>query len=255
MANVRRLVLAKASHTRPNRRGRLAPPTAGSASRVAVSTNASVRPSLSSARRKNSPTARSPASRLRFAGSGTGGPQGDVPVTAIGPASKFRPDRCRRLLRPPLAGHAPCFIGPPALQKSAPDYRRLPATRPSGKSTTIYSPGSSISGELPIHGYAHRVSLVLPCTAFDGPAIIKDEPHAHSSPSTTPCASPNTNWNAVFNPSGSRRIRADLAPDGFNTAPSQRAGNRRLIRKCFAHSWLANETALTCRHVGQPGFH
>jgi hypothetical protein len=48
-----------------------------------------------------------------------------VPVTAIGPASKFRPDRCRRLLRPPLAGHDPCFIGPPALQKSAPDYRRL----------------------------------------------------------------------------------------------------------------------------------
>ena len=54
-----------------------------------------------------------------------------VPVTAIGPASKFRPDRWRRLLRPPLAGHAPCFIGPPALWKSAPDYRRLTATRPS----------------------------------------------------------------------------------------------------------------------------
>ena len=69
MANVRRLVLAKASHTRPNRRGRLAPPTAGSASRVAVSTNASVRPSLSSA--KNSPTARSRLRRF-----GTGGPQG-----------------------------------------------------------------------------------------------------------------------------------------------------------------------------------
>ena len=48
-----------------------------------------------------------------------------VPVTAIGPGSKFRPDRCRRLLRPPLAGHAPCFIGPPALWKSAPDFRRL----------------------------------------------------------------------------------------------------------------------------------
>ena len=69
MANVRRLVLAKASHTRPNRRGRLAPPTAGSASRVAVSTNASFRPSLSSA--KNSPTARSRLRRF-----GTGGPQG-----------------------------------------------------------------------------------------------------------------------------------------------------------------------------------
>ncbi len=31
---------------------------------------------------------------------------------------------------PAKAGHAPCFIGPPALQKSAPEYRRLPATRP-----------------------------------------------------------------------------------------------------------------------------
>jgi len=45
MANMRRLVLAKASHTRPNRRGRLVPPTAASASSVQVSTNASpVRP-------------------------------------------------------------------------------------------------------------------------------------------------------------------------------------------------------------------
>ena len=66
MANMRRLVLAKASHTRPNRWGRLAPPTAGSASRVAVSTNASVRPSLSSA--KNSPTARSRLRRSVLAG-------------------------------------------------------------------------------------------------------------------------------------------------------------------------------------------
>ena len=89
---------------------------------------------------------------------------------------------------PAKAGHAPCFIGPPALQKSAPEYRRLPATRPSDKFTTIYSPGSPISGGHPIHGYAHRVSLVLPCATFDGPNIIQDEPHAHSSPSATPCA-------------------------------------------------------------------
>ena len=34
---------------------------------------------------------------------------------------------------------------------------------------------------------------------------------------------------AVFNPPGARRIRADLAPDGFNTAPVQRAGHRRLM--------------------------
>ena len=38
------------------------------------------------------------------------------------------------------------------------------------------------------HDYAHRVSLVLPCATLDGPNIIQDEPHAHSSPSATPCA-------------------------------------------------------------------
>ena len=55
-----------------------------------------------------------------------------VPVTAIGPASKFRPDRWRRLLRPPLAGHAPCFIGPPALIEERAGLPALDsATRPS----------------------------------------------------------------------------------------------------------------------------
>ena len=43
-----------------------------------------------------------------------------VPVAVIGPGSKFRPDRCRRLLRPASTReHVPCFGGPPALQKSA----------------------------------------------------------------------------------------------------------------------------------------
>ena len=59
---------------------------------------------------------RSPA----YAGIGTVGPQGIVPVAVIGPGSKFRPDRCRRLLRPASTReHAPCFSGPPALPKSA----------------------------------------------------------------------------------------------------------------------------------------
>ena len=124
MANVRRLVLAKASHTRPNRRGRLAPPTAGSASRVAVSTNASpVRPF------------QAPRTRLRLEAAFGGRywrAARVVPVTAIGPASKFRPDRWRRLLRPPLAGHAPCFIGPPALIEERAGLPALDsATRPS----------------------------------------------------------------------------------------------------------------------------
>jgi hypothetical protein len=55
--------------TRVRTGGAVSPRYAGSASRVAVSTNASVRPSLSSA--KNSPTARSRLRRF-----GTGGPQG-----------------------------------------------------------------------------------------------------------------------------------------------------------------------------------
>jgi hypothetical protein len=173
------------------------------------------RPSLSSA--KNSPTARSRLRRSVLAGR---------KVRARHRHRSGLKIPARPLLAPATpakAGHAPCFIGPPALQKSAPEYRRLPATRPSDKFTTIYSPGSPISGGHPIHGYAHRVSLVHPCAAFDRPNIIRDEPHAHSSPSATPCASPNTNRCAAFNPSGSRRIRADLAPDGFNTAPSLRA--------------------------------
>jgi hypothetical protein len=63
---------------------------------------------------------RSPATRVRFAGIGTVGPQGIAPVAAIGPGSKFRTDRCRRLLRPASTReHVPCFCGPPALQKSA----------------------------------------------------------------------------------------------------------------------------------------
>ena len=115
--NTRRLVFAKASHPHTNRRGRLVPPEAASASWVQFpQTRRSVRPF------------QAPRTRLRLEAAFGGRywrAARAVPGTAIGPASKFRPDRCRRLLRPPLAGHAPCFIGPPALQKSAPEYRRL----------------------------------------------------------------------------------------------------------------------------------
>ena len=118
MANVRRLVLAKASHTRPNRRGRLAPPTAGSASRVAVSTNASVRPSLSSA--KNSPTARSRLRRF-----GTGGPQGPCQSPPSVRAQNSAPTAggacyARRWRGTPLAS-----LARQPFRKSAPGYRRL----------------------------------------------------------------------------------------------------------------------------------
>ena len=206
MANVRRLVLAKASHPHTNRRGRLAPPAAGSAFRVPVSTNASpVRPF------------QAPRTRLRLEAAYGGRywrAARVVPVTAIGPVSKYRPDRWRRLLRPLKRGTSLASLARQPFRRarritgactryatpvSAPAKKRkgqVPcqgvATRPPDKSTTIYSPGSSILGGHPIHGYAHRVSLVLPCAAFDGPNIIQDEPHAHSSPSATQCASPNT---------------------------------------------------------------
>ena len=206
MANVRRLVLAKASHPHTNRRGRLAPPTAGSAFRVPVSTNASpVRPF------------QAPRTRLRLEAAFGGRcwrAARVVPGTAIGPGSKFRPDRCRHLLRPLKRGTSLASLARQPFRRarritgactryatpvSAPAKKRkgqVPchgvASRPSVKSTTIYSPGSSILGGHPIHRYAHRVSLVLPCATFGGPPIIQDEPHAHSSPSATPCASPNT---------------------------------------------------------------
>ena len=65
----------------------------------------------------------------------------------------------------------------------------------------------------------------------------------HSPTAISPCASPNTNRSAVFNPSGSRRIRADLVPVGFNTAPSQRAGDRRSNRyAAFGHSIVFSMT-------------
>jgi len=46
---------------------------------------------------------------------------------------------------------------------------------------------------------------------------------------------------AVFNPPGARRIRADLAPGGFNTAPSQRAGYRRLMNSAPHQSLRADQ--------------
>ena len=104
--------------TRVRTGGAVSPRYAGSASRVAVSTNASVRPSLSSA--KNSPTARSRLRRF-----GTGGPQGacqsppsvrpqNSGPTAVGACY------ARRWRGTPLASLARQPFG-----KSAPEYRRL----------------------------------------------------------------------------------------------------------------------------------
>ena len=79
MANMRRLVLAKASHTRPNRRGRLVPPEAASAFRVPVSTNASpVRPFQAPEERTRLRLEAAYGGRYWRAARG-------MPVTAIGP--------------------------------------------------------------------------------------------------------------------------------------------------------------------------
>ena len=108
--------------TRVRTGGAVSPRYAGSASRVAVSTNASVRPSLSSA--KNSPTARSRLRRSVLSGRKVRARHRHRSGLKIPARPLSAP------ATPAKAGHAPCFIGPPALQKSAPEYRRLPATRP-----------------------------------------------------------------------------------------------------------------------------
>ena len=91
MAKPRRLVLAKASHPRTNRRGRLVP-LRGIRIRVQFpQTRRSARPF------------QAPRTRLRLEAAYGGRccrAARCVPGTAIGPGSKFRPDRCRRLLRP-----------------------------------------------------------------------------------------------------------------------------------------------------------
>ena len=127
MAKSRRLVLAKASHPLTNRRGRLVPPRRHPPH--GFSFHKRVDPPVPFKRQERTRSAVA-ASESRIRGIGTGGPQWIVPVTAIGPGSKFRPDRCRRLLRPATTrDHAPCFNGPPAPQKNAacgPDQRCFP---------------------------------------------------------------------------------------------------------------------------------
>ena len=97
MANTRRLVLAKASHPRTNRRGRLVPPEAGSAPWVQFPQTC--RPPVPFKRQElaygSKPCFAITLRRVRCCRAAR-----CVPVTAIGPGSKFRPDRCRRLLRP-----------------------------------------------------------------------------------------------------------------------------------------------------------
>jgi hypothetical protein len=92
MANMRRLVLAKASHPRPNRWGRLVPPRRHP-------------PSVFRFPQTRRPPVPFKRQELAY---GSKPPYGGrywraarcVPGTVIGPGSKFRPDRCRRLLRP-----------------------------------------------------------------------------------------------------------------------------------------------------------
>ena len=74
-------------------------------------------PSLSSA--KNSPTARSRLRRSVLAGRKGRARHRHRSGLKIPPRPLSAP------ASPAKAGHVPCFIGPPALQKSAPDYRRL----------------------------------------------------------------------------------------------------------------------------------
>jgi hypothetical protein len=74
------------------------------------------RPSLSSA--KNSPTARSRLRRSVLSGRKVRARHRHRSGLKIPARPLSAP------ATPAKAGHAPCFIGPPALQKSAPEYRR-----------------------------------------------------------------------------------------------------------------------------------
>jgi hypothetical protein len=168
MANVRRLVLAKASHTRPNRRGRLAP--LRGVRLQGCGFHKRVGPPVPFKRQELAYGSKPPSAVWYWRAARV------VPVTAIGPASKFRPDRCRRLLRPLKRGTHLASLARQLFRRA----RRSTGACPLRGLRSPYG--------LHSHGYAHRVSLVPPCAAFDEPTIIQDEPHAHSSPSATPCA-------------------------------------------------------------------
>jgi hypothetical protein len=120
MANMRRLVLAKASHTHTNRRGRLVQPTAGSAPWVQFpQTRRSACPFQ--APRKNSVCSSRPRSPA-FAGLVLAGRNGSCQSPPSVRAQNSAPTAVGTC-------HAPCFNGPPAPQKSAaggPDQRCFP---------------------------------------------------------------------------------------------------------------------------------
>ena len=142
------------------------------------------RPSLSSARRKNSPTARSRLRRSVLAGrkgrarhrhrSGLKIPARPLSAPASPAVGGARPllhwpaspwVRARRTTGACIRSATP--VPAPAKKRKGQVPCQGDATRPADEPTTIYSPGSSISGGHPIHGYAHRVSLVLPRAAID----------------------------------------------------------------------------------------
>ena len=91
MANTRRLVLAKASHPRTNRRGRLVPLRG---IRIRVQFPQTRRPPVPFKRQELAYGSKPPGGGWYRRAARC------APGTAIGPGSKFRPDRCRRLLRP-----------------------------------------------------------------------------------------------------------------------------------------------------------
>ena len=113
MANTRRLVLAKASHPRTNRRGRLVPLRG---IRIRVQFPQTRRPPVPFKRQELAYGSKPPTAV------GAGGPQG---VRQSPPSIRAQNSA------PTAVGtcHTPCFIGPPALQKSAQEYRCLTATR------------------------------------------------------------------------------------------------------------------------------
>jgi hypothetical protein len=182
-----------------------------------------VRPSLSSA--KNSPTARS---RLRRS----------VLADRKGRAShrhrsglKIPPRPLAAPASPAVGGSRPLLHWPASSSEERAGLPALARYAAFGQIhdhlfTRIFDPGWTPNSRL----RASRVVCSLVQSLCRVPVLRRARfipaslSHSHLS-----MRLPNTNRNAAFNPSGSRRIRADLESDGFNTALAQRAGDRCLI--------------------------
>ena len=178
--------------------------------------------------------------RVRFAGIGTSGPQGIAPVAVIGPGSKFRPDRCRRLTRPLLwrpaslteerGGPVPSMLFPPSVfplwkhpVRDPPFHRNTPkgANRRGQQHGGFTGAAEETAEPRPA---AHRVDGTGPPLGPEGPgALVRPGIHlpglswcsqAHPISAATPCPPcagrprPGSSLPSLFHPVIDQRVGA-----------------------------------------------